>query len=107
MPETTEDVFEQPQEAPGYVGTLQPEEQQQLSGLQRNAQQLMLRIGQLETEKAAMIENLRQGERLARNVMDQFAERVGVDHGQDWTVNPDGKVYVGVSRFGSPGGNRD
>ena len=100
-PQVAEDSIN---EAPGYIGTLEPEEMQQMSSLQSGANQAMLRIGQLELEKVAIVAQVRQGELQARQVMNAFAERVGTSQGQNWTINPGGKVYAGVRMPGGSNG---
>ena len=93
IPETPEEAVEN-QEAPGYVGTLEQDEFQMLRSLQQMSSQTVMKIGQLEVQKANLLASLRGSEQRAQAMMDRAAERFGVAPGQRWSVGPDGKVYA-------------
>lgn len=93
IPETPEDAAEAPA-GPTPVGTLSEEELALLASLQQGNHQTIMRIGQLEVEKAAMIQALSAAESRAQGVMNKAAERFEVAPNQRWTITPDGKVFV-------------
>lgn len=95
IPQTPEDAAEQaPKEAPGYVGTLEEGEFNQLRSLQQASNQLVMQIGQIEVQKYNKLNTLAQIDRRAKDLMDIAATRFGVEPGQEWSVSPDGKVYL-------------
>jgi len=79
-------------EQPGYVGQLETGEMQLLNSLRQASTQVVLKIGQLEVQKAQLLGQLDQIENRSRSVVTGATKRFGVE-GNQWNIQPDGKVF--------------
>ena len=88
VPETAEEVLNEP---PGYVGTLDENENGLLMSLRQTSSQIVQEIGQHEVIKARLLGNLQEVEQRATALVGNAAQRFGVE-GSTWTVTPEGKM---------------
>lgn len=77
---------------PGYVGTLEEGEMRLLNSLRQTSTQIVLKIGQLEVQKAQLLGQLDQVENRSRSVVTGATTRFGAE-GNQWNIQPDGKVF--------------
>jgi len=93
VPETAEEALGDPDEAPGYVGTLEENEQRLISSLRTTSSQLVMKIGQHEVMKQQLLGQLAEVESRANQVIAEATARFGHPEPGQWNVTPDGKVY--------------
>lgn len=90
VPETAEEVL---RERPGYVGTLEENENRLLQSLRQSSSQIVQEIGQHEVLKARLLGNLQEVEQKASALVAHAAQRFGVE-GHTWTVTPEGEMFL-------------
>ena len=87
------DVIEEaPAADPNLLGTLEAGEMGVLTALQQQGRAIMLRIGELEVEKARMLGQLSNLEQQNQQHLQGVGKRLNIPQGVQWQVTNDGKV---------------
>ena len=81
---------------------LTDDENKQITGLHRQAQEIVHAIGQTEVRKAKLLSQLADVEEQARGVMNSVGVRLGLPQGVPWHITPDGNVVVVDPKTGQP-----
>jgi phage gp29-like protein len=81
---------------------LTDDENKQITGLHRQAQEIVHAIGQTEVRKAKLLSQLADVEEQAQGVMNSVGVRLGLPQGVPWHITPDGNVVVVDPKTGQP-----
>jgi hypothetical protein len=81
---------------------LTDDENKQITGLHRQAQEIVHAIGQTEVRKAKLLSQLADVEEQAQGVMNSVGARLGLPQGVPWHITPDGNVVVVDPKTGQP-----
>ena len=79
---------------PTVVGVLTEQENNALGMLRRQGQQIQMKIGEMEIQKARLLGTMQDFENQAQTVLTQAGKRMGVTEGQPFSVAPDGTVRL-------------
>lgn len=81
---------------------LTDDENKQITGLHRQAQEIVHAIGQTEVRKAKLLSQLSDVEEQAQGVMNSVGVRLGLPQGVPWHITPDGNVVIVDPKTGQP-----
>lgn len=81
---------------------LTDDENKQITGLHRQAQEIVHAIGQTEVRKAKLLSQLADVEEQAQGVMNSVGARLELPQGVPWHITPDGNVVVVDPKTGQP-----
>lgn len=77
-------------------------ENKQITGLHRQAQEVVHAIGQTEVRKAKLLSQLADVEEQAQGVMNSVGVRLGLPQGVPWHITPEGNVILVDAKTGQP-----
>lgn len=81
---------------------LTDDESKEITGLHRQAQELVHAIGQTEVRKAKLLTQLSDVEEKAQGVMNSVGARLGLPQGVPWHITPDGNIVLIDPKTGQP-----
>jgi hypothetical protein len=81
---------------------LTDDESKEITGLHRQAQELVHAIGQTEVRKAKLLTQLSDVEEKAQGVMNSVGVRLGLPQGVPWHITPDGNIVLIDPKTGQP-----
>jgi hypothetical protein len=81
---------------------LTEEETREITGLHRQAQELVHAVGQTEVRKAKLLAQLSDVEERAQGVMNSVGARLGLPQGVPWQITPDGTIVLIDPKTGQP-----
>lgn len=81
---------------------LSEEESKTITGMHRQAQDIVHAIGQAEVRKAQLLSQLADIEARAEGAMNSIAARLGIAQGTPWRITPDGAVVIVDPKTGQP-----
>ena len=81
---------------------LTDDESKEITGLHRQAQELVHAIGQTEVRKAKLLTQLSDVEEKAQVVMNSVGARLGLPQGVPWHITPDGNIVLIDPKTGQP-----
>ena len=81
-------------ETTGTLGQLEPGEMSQLNALRKAAHDYTFQLGQMEIQKARILEMLNQTEVRAQGILNNAAKRLNIPEGEAWVAGADGSVRL-------------
>jgi hypothetical protein len=102
LPETSENTADHDdsnavdpaQNLPGFLGRLTPEEHRKLLGVRDESRMLMQKVGELEVQKARIMQRIDVLDGEGQEVINSVSRRVGISDGQQWIAHADGKIIL-------------
>ena len=76
------------------IGELEPGEVERIRGMNQQSRTLLLQLGNLDMQKAAVRRKLGNVEAQIRNLNNEIVSRLGLPDGTSLSISTDGKIFI-------------